>query len=108
MQGTKYKRQLMTHVEVLGMLRTQPDLLDSPLLWTRLKQKRGHASGLYVSCLDLWERLLEARDLDDLERNALGSDDHAGMMRAVSPLGCLLSDEQRVDINHRVAQALAV
>lgn len=108
MRGSKYERQLMTHVEVLEMLRTQPALLDSPILRTRLEQKRGHASGLYVSCLDLWGRLLEARDLDGIEHNALGSDDHAGMMRAVSPLGCLLSDEQRVHINHRLAHSVSV
>lgn len=108
MRGAKSLRQSMTHEIALDLLRSDPSLLESTLVRKRLEQKRAHAGGdLYEQCLDIWETLVSSSDVAGIEHYATGSDGLAEMMRAVSPLGCLLSEVQRLHVIERAHQIAA-
>lgn len=69
-----------------------------PLIRRNLKRLRGSVRGQpHVRNLDRWQSLVESRDVPELRRVLTGLDRDSIEMREVSPLGGLLSDQERSD-----------
>lgn len=86
-------RQLATHLD--------PNALDGwvPTVHRNLERLRSTAQGEpHVSNLDRWERLIEQRDVPGLRLVMTGLDTDSVQMREVSPLGGLMSQEERAKV----------
>lgn len=87
-------RALQYHRALVGLLRTQPDILEragEQLQRMRLKMPRA------LSIWQRWERIL-AMPLDDLAEVVLEDSPAGGHLRANSPLGNALTPAQRNQI----------
>ncbi|MGH3647999.1 MAG: helix-turn-helix domain-containing protein [Micromonosporaceae bacterium] len=83
-------RRLSTHLT--------PETLDEwrPTILRNLSRLRGSVRGQpHVRNLDRWQQLLRDRDVPGLRRAMTGLDTDSVEMREVSPLGGLLSQEER-------------
>ncbi|MGH3734618.1 MAG: helix-turn-helix domain-containing protein [Micromonosporaceae bacterium] len=83
-------RRLSTHLT--------PETLDEwrPTILRNLSRLRGSVRGQpHLRNLDRWQQLLRDRDVPGLRRVMTGLDTDSVEMREVSPLGGLLSQEER-------------
>ena len=86
-------RQLSTHLT--------PESLEQwrPVIRGNLKRLRGSVQGQpHMRNLDRWQRLVRERDVVGLKRVMTGLDTDSVEMREVSPLGGLLSQEERAEV----------
>ena len=89
-------RQLSTHLtrSSLGQWR--------PTIERNLERLRGIVRGQpHLRNLDRWESLLDRGDVTGLHRILTGLDRDSIEMREVSPVGGLLSDEERLEVLQR-------
>lgn len=97
----KYQRQMRMQQTAVGVLRRDPSLLSDTRLRDRLNIIGGQTFGQpYGRCIDLWEILLRNGDVDEVSRVVLQDTEFGGYMRTVSPLGALLTSEQRRAVVH--------
>ncbi len=83
-------RQLATHLTSENLANWQPTILSN------LERLHGSVRGQpHVRNLDRWGRLVLDRDVRGLRRVLTGVDTSSMEMREVSPLGGLLSEEER-------------
>lgn len=86
-------RRLSTHLS--------PETLEEwrPTILRNLKRLRGSVQGQpHVRNLDRWQRLVGDRDVPGLRRVMTGLDTDSVEMREVSPLGGLLSQDERSEV----------
>ncbi|GAA1833183.1 hypothetical protein GCM10009682_59480 [Luedemannella flava] len=91
-------RQLATHLT--------PDALRqwSPIVMRNLDRLRTTVRGQpHVRNLDRWQHLIEDADLSGLRCVMTGLDTDSVQMREVSPLGGLLSQEERAEVLRRAS-----
>ena len=70
-----------------------------PTIEKNLQRLRSNTVGQpHLRNLDRWERLVKSGDLPDLHRVLTGRDRDSIEMREVSPMGGLLSQEERSDV----------
>lgn len=92
----KYQRQMRMQQMAVDVLRRDPSLLSDTRLRDRLDAIAGQTFGQpYGRCIDLWETLLRNGDVGDVSRVVLQDTEFGGYMRTVSPLGVLITPEQR-------------
>ncbi|WP_133055045.1 hypothetical protein [Mycolicibacterium fallax] len=92
----KYQRQMRMQQTAVGVLRRDPSLLNDPRLLDRLDTISEHTFGEpYRQCIERWRSLLQRGDLDTLSHMVLEDSEYGGYLRTVSPLGMLLTGEQR-------------
>jgi hypothetical protein len=85
---------LAFHQEALQRVAHSPELFDQALAVLD-RWEAGGLSGGSASYREEWRRLLAARDLAQLARAICANDDHAATLRGMSPLGFVLSAEER-------------
>jgi hypothetical protein len=82
----------------LAMTRLREDprrVADVRAQLARWRERRGRtATDAYFN---EWERLLD-RPLDEVERTVCADDEHAALLRSVSPIGVLISQEERAEL----------
>jgi len=91
-------RQLSTHLT--------PDTLQEwrPVMRRNLHRLRESVRGQpHLRNLDRWRRLVQDGDLPGLHRVMTGLDTDSVQMREVSPMGGLLSQEERTEVLRRVS-----
>lgn len=92
----KYQRQMRMQQTAVDVLRRDPSLLSDTRLLDRLDTIAGQTFGQpYGRCITLWETLLRDGDVDEVSRVVLQDTEFGGYMRTVSPLGVLVTPEQR-------------
>lgn len=92
----RYQRQMQMQQVAVGVLRRDPSLLSDTRLLGRLGTIAGQTFGQpYGRCIDQWKTLLRNGDVDELSRVVLQDTEFGGYMRTVSPLGVLITPEQR-------------
>lgn len=85
---------LAVHRRALDAVRREPALREQARqTLARWRQQSGAARSDVL--WDEWDQLL-AGEVSALERAALVESDHGQLMRSVSPLGCLLSQSERM------------
>lgn len=93
---SKYQRQMRMQQTVVGVLRRDPSLLSDTRLLERLDTIADQTFGQpYGRCINQWKTLLRNGDVDEVSRVVLQDTEFGGYMRTVSPLGVLLTPEQR-------------
>jgi DNA-binding transcriptional regulator YdaS (Cro superfamily) len=86
-------RRLSTHLTPSSLERWRP------MVERNLERLRGAVRGEpHVRNLDRWESLLEHGDVTGIHRILTGLDRDSIEMREVSPLGGLLSNEERLEV----------
>jgi hypothetical protein len=96
MIGYRYDRQLQMQRVAVDVMRCDPSLLSDPRLLTRLGVISENVHGeLYRRVVDTWSRLLRSGDVDEVSRVVLADTESGAYMRTTSPLGVLLTPEQR-------------
>lgn len=96
MTASRYLRQRRLQQVAIDALRRDPSLIGDPRIAQRLDAITDHVFGEpYVQCVETWRTLLDSGDIDAVTRTVLADTDLGGYMRAVSPLGVLITDEQR-------------
>jgi len=86
-------RQLAIHLTPDSFTEWSPRMLDN------LRRLRANTRGQpHLRNLDRWQRLIEEGDLTSLRRTMTGLDTDSVEMREVSPMGGLLSQEERSDV----------
>lgn len=86
-------RRLSTH------LSTENLEIWKPVIRTNLERLRGQVTGQpHLRNLERWQRLVDDGDVPGLRRVMTGLDTDSQEMREVSPLGGLLSQEERADV----------
>jgi transcriptional regulator with XRE-family HTH domain len=86
-------RRLSTHLTVETIEEWRPTILRN------LKRLRGSVQGQpHLRNLDRWQRLIRDRDVPGLRRVLTGLDTESVEMREVSPMGGLLSQEDRAQV----------
>ena len=94
--SNKYDRQMRMQRMAVDVIRRDPSLLSDPRLLVRLNDISENTDGeFYRRILNTWSRLLRGRDVDAVSRVVLADTDAGGYMRTTSPLGVLLTPEQR-------------
>ena len=86
-------RRLSTHLT--------PETLDEwrPRILRNLKQLRGSVQGQpHVRNLDRWQKLVRDRDVPGLRQVMTGLDTDSVEMREVSPMGGLMSQDERAEV----------
>ena len=94
---------LAAHRLAMSRLREQPQRVEelrSVLRRWREQSGRSHSDRYW----DEWDRLL-AMPLDDLERTICANDEHAAVLRSVSPIGMLISEAERSELLRRAREA---
>lgn len=105
MRGSKQVRQMLLNELAVNVLRSCPSLLHSSVLRQSIEQTREHTSGdYYAPYLEEWERLLGSGEVERIALHVLANDEHGRALRVTSPLGFLLTPEQRSDIAVRAAR----
>jgi hypothetical protein len=70
-----------------------------PTTWRNLRRLRGSVQGhSHLRNLDRWQRLIRDRDVPGLRRVTTGLDTDSVEMHEVSPMGGLLSQEDRSQV----------
>jgi hypothetical protein len=93
---SKYERQMRMQQAAIDVLRRDPSLLSDERLVSRLGTIAGQTFGEpYGRCVELWGNLLRRGDVSGLSHVVLEDTEMGGYMRTVSPLGVLLTPEQR-------------
>lgn len=91
-------RQLSTHLSRLSLERWRPTIERN------LKRLQGNVRGQpHVRNLDRWSSLIECGDVPGIHRVLTGLDRDSIEMREVSPMGGLLSQEERSEVLGLVA-----
>lgn len=91
-------RQLSTHLTRSSLEQWRPRIESN------LRRLRGGVSGQpHVRNLDHWESLVDSGDVPGLHRVLTGLDRDSIEMREVSPMGGLLSQDERSDVLLRMA-----
>ena len=86
-------RRLSTHLTPESLEEWRPTILRN------LKRLRASVQGQpHVRNLDRWKRLVRDRDVHGLRRAMTGLDTDSVEMREVSPVGGLLSQEERSEV----------
>ncbi|MCW2856536.1 MAG: helix-turn-helix domain protein [Marmoricola sp.] len=86
-------RRLSTHLDSETLEGWRPTMLRN------LKRLRGSVQGQpHMRNLDRWQRLVQDRDAPGLRRVMTGLDKDSVEMREVSPMGGLLSQEERSQV----------
>ena len=87
---------LAAHRVAVARLRAEPGKAEE--VRHQLSRWRREA-GLTRSkaCLDEWEALLGS-ELDQLEQVVCGADEHAAVLRSVSPMSILLTQKERAEL----------
>ena len=92
----RYQRQMRMQQTAVDALRRTPSLLSDTRLRDRLDTIAGQTFGQpYERSVDLWKTLLRNGDVDEVSRVVLQDTEFGGYMRTVSPLGVLITPEQR-------------
>lgn len=92
----KYPRQMRMQQTAVGALRRDPSLISDTRIRDRLDTIAGQTFGQpYSRCIDLWKTLLRNGDVDEVSRVVLQDSEFGGYLRTVSPLGVLITPEQR-------------
>lgn len=98
MTGSKYERQMRMQQTAVDVLRRNPSLLSDPRLVSQLDTIAAQICGEpYGRCISLWRELLREGNVDILSSKVLADTEMGGYLRTVSPLGVLLTAEQRRD-----------
>lgn len=85
------RQSLMLHAEAVRMMQADPALIERAL--GILERWQGMESKPNPSWAE-WRRILLERDWS----TALSTSDHGYQIRQSSPVGCILSNEKRLDI----------
>lgn len=83
-------RQLATHLNATSLTAWQPTILAN------IARLRADVRGQpHVDNLDRWQHLVSTKDVPALRRVLTGVDRHSIEMREVTPMGGILTDEER-------------
>lgn len=83
-------RQLATHLNSTSLTAWQPTI------FANIARLRADVRGQpHLDNLDRWQRLVSAKDVPALRRILTGVDRHSIEMREVTPMGGILTDEER-------------
>ncbi|BBZ67652.1 hypothetical protein MINS_30810 [Mycolicibacterium insubricum] len=83
-------RQLATHLSATSLTAWQPTI------FANIARLRADVRGQpHLANLDDWQRLVSTKDVPALRRVLTGVDRHSIEMREVTPMGGILTDEER-------------
>lgn len=95
----KAVRQKLLQAAVLEKIDREHLCIDTEQVRARLQRTREHVTGAsLIGCMDRWEHLVAANDIDGVRCIVHADDDHAREMRNLSPLGVLLSESERLAV----------
>lgn len=93
---------LEAHRLAVARLRAQPGRLQEAAAQLARWRRQGEAtrSDAYW---DEWEALI-GQGVEAIERSSCGTDDHAALLRSVSPLSALITQQERTELLRRARQ----
>lgn len=99
-------RSWMLHRRLATHLTPETLVTWLPTIRRNLRRERESVRGsVHLRNVDRWTDLVERRDLPGLCRVMTGLDRGSIEMREVSPLGGLLSEQERLDVMHDLREA---
>lgn len=96
----KVTRQKLMQTAVLDKINREHLSVDTDEVHRSLQTIRRHVSRgpLMQRYLDRWERIIRDNDLDDIRRIVDADDETGNEMRNLSPLGVLLTEDERLQV----------
>lgn len=93
------KRSLLLHRQLARRLDRDTLAEWTPLITRNIERMQGQLRGEpHLRNLERWRQLISDRDLPGVHRVLTGRDDDSSQMREVSPMGGLLSQDERDEV----------